>query len=99
MQGSVTESFPSHLGILVLGYVNAMIPAGRLQEAGFAFDADLQEWSKEDGSSSFAKDDRVDFIVDKIHEAVGTLSLEGSQPSLSPFKTKDPVVMIEQEEE
>lgn len=67
-----------------------MIPAEKLTEAGFAFDDDLQEWSKEDGSSAFTKDDKVDFRVDRIHESVGTLSMEGSKPVLSPFNNNQP---------
>ena len=76
----VSDSFPSHLGILVLGYVNAMIPANVLQEAGYAFDVDAVVWSHENGSHSFAKDEKVEFVVDKIHESMGTLSMEGSKP-------------------
>lgn len=99
LQGAVTESFPSHLGILVLGYFNTMIPANCLTKAGYFFDEDLHEWSKEDGSGIFATDDKVDFIVDKIHESVGTLSFEGGTPSLSPFanKTEAPAVVEESE--
>jgi len=100
LQGAVTESFPSHLGILVLGYFNTMIPANCLTKAGYFYDEDLQEWSKEDGVSVFATDDKVDFLVDKIHESVGTLSFEGGAPSLSPFanKTAAPEVVDEDSE-
>ena len=67
-----------------------MIPAEKLTEAGFAFDNGHQEWCKEDGSSAFTKDDKVDFRVDRIHESVGTLSMEGSKPVLSPFANQIP---------
>jgi DNA-directed RNA polymerase subunit E'/Rpb7 len=96
LQGTVVESFPSHLGVLVLGYFNAMIPAERLTEAGYAFDNDLQEWSKEDGSSTFTKDEKVDFRVDRIHESVGTLSIEGSNPVVSPFSNYPSLVQAEE---
>ena len=67
-----------------------MIPAEQLTEAGFAFDDDMQEWSQEDGSSTFTRGDRVDFRVDRIHESIGTLSIEGSKPVRSPFQNIKP---------
>lgn len=90
LQGEVTESFPSHMSILVLGFFNAMIPAEQLTEAGYAFDGDLQEWAKEDGSSTFTQGAKVDFRVNRIHESLGTLSMEGSKPVLSPFQNPVP---------
>lgn len=77
----VTESFPSHLGILVLDYVNAMVPAEKLQKAGYNYDYELGEWALEDGSKVFVKDAQVNFVVEKIHECAGSISLEGGQPS------------------
>jgi hypothetical protein len=76
------------VGLLVLDFFNAMIPAEALTKGGFAYDEDLQEWSKEDGSSVFAKDVKVDFTVARIHEAVGTVSMEGSHPMISLFGNK-----------
>ena len=77
----VSDSFPSHLGILVLGYVNAMIPAQHLQDYGYKYDYESFVWAQEDGSHTFSKDEKVEFIVDKIHESVGTVSMEGSKPT------------------
>lgn len=86
LTGKVTESFPSHLGLLVLSYVNAMIPAERLHDAGFVFDSEINEWVHEspkddDQKVVVAKDSNVEFIVDKIHEVAGTISMEGSKPT------------------
>lgn len=78
----VSDSFPSHLGILVLGYVNAMVPAQQLQDEGYIYDEESMVWTQEDGSHTFSKEEKVEFIVDKIHESAGTISMEGTKPSL-----------------
>ena len=81
LKGMVTESFPSHLGLLVLNYVNAMIPAEALHNAGYVFDHDKYIWVQEEESRIFEERDIIDFVVDKIHEVAGTISLEGSKPA------------------
>jgi hypothetical protein len=78
----VSGSFPSHLGVLVLGYVNAMVPAQHLQDAGYIYDDESMAWTQEDGSHTFSKEEKVEFIVDKIHESTGTISMEGSRLTL-----------------
>eukprot|EP00934_Nitzschia_sp_Nitz4_P000423 Nitzschia sp. Nitz4//scaffold221_size33835//29154//29889//NITZ4_007856-RA/size33835-augustus-gene-0.2-mRNA-1//1//CDS//3329542572//423//frame0 len=83
MQGVVNECFPSHLGILVFNYFNAMVSAEPLRNAGFFFDADLQKWVSEGGAQSIAVDSKITFEVTKIHECEGTVSLEGTNPALS----------------
>lgn len=81
MQGKIIESFPSHLGLLVLDYVNAMIPAEKLHKVGYSYDYDLGGWALEDGCKIFSKNAAVNFVVEKIHECAGSISLEGAQPS------------------
>jgi hypothetical protein len=44
LQGRVNECFPSHVSILVFGYINAMISADTLFKAGLRFDHDSQSW-------------------------------------------------------
>ncbi|CAB9510102.1 Pfam:RNA_pol_Rpb7_N [Seminavis robusta] len=79
LQGTISNSFQSHLAILVIGNVNAMIPAQSMQLAGYKFDVDAMEWSKDDGSDTLVKDQKMEFYVDKIHAHMGILSIEGSK--------------------
>lgn len=90
IHGVVNECFPSHLGMLVLDYFNAMVSADELREAGYSFDAELQKWVFGSGAQAISVESRIEFEVEKIHECEGTLSLEGAKPSLVPLvETKD----------
>lgn len=80
LQGVVSQCFASHLSILVYGYVNAMIPSSEIREEGYAFDPDSETWSKQGGSQSIAAGNKVNFLVQKVHECDGTLSMEGVKP-------------------
>ena len=83
LHGVVNECFPSHLGMLVLSYFNAMVGAEELRGAGYTFDSDLQKWVAEDGGQTIETNSQITFNVEKVHECDGTLSLEGVKPSLS----------------
>ena len=83
LHGVVNECFPSHLGILVFNYFNAMVSADELHAAGYTFDPDLQNWASERGSQTISIKDKIKFLVEKVHECDGTVSLEGVKPSLS----------------
>ena len=80
LSGVVNETFPSHVGVLVHELFNAMISAESLRESGFSFDADLNEWSKEDTLTPIAIDDSIRFTVEKLHECNGLISLECKDP-------------------
>jgi hypothetical protein len=60
-----------------------MVSAETIREAGYKFDSDLQNWTKEDGSQTIARGVKINFLVRKIHECDGTVSLEGSRPTRS----------------
>jgi len=77
----VVECFPSHIGILVFDFFNAMISSEHLRATGFAYDSELQNWTAEDGSSTISAKDKIHFAVEKVHECEGTVSLEGINPS------------------
>lgn len=83
LHGVVNECFPSHLGMLVFNYFNAMVSAEPLRNAGYFFDADLQKWVSEAGSQTISVGSKITFEVEKVHECEGTVSLEGVNPSLS----------------
>ena len=81
LKGVVNECFPSHVGILVFGYINAMVSAKTIRSAGYQFDVDLQTWTK--GGDSITSGVKMNFVVTKIHECDGTISLEGDHPTRS----------------
>ena len=81
LQGIVNECRPSHMSLLVFNYFNAIISGDQLRAAGYSFDAELDHWTS--SNESIAPQDKVNFIVEKIHELGGTVSLEGKYPSLS----------------
>mmetsp|Transcript_20482 Transcript_20482/g.19708 ORF Transcript_20482/g.19708 Transcript_20482/m.19708 type:complete len:305 (-) Transcript_20482:350-1264(-) len=92
LTGSVNESFPSHVGLLVHSLFNAMVNADHLRDAGYVFDTELNEWrkdnsdSEEDPTSGFGDSLGVgvdiEFAVEKLHEVNGVISLEGSEPKI-----------------
>lgn len=81
LKGVVNECFPSHVGILVFGYINAMVSAKTIREAGYQFDSDLQTWTK--GGDSITSGVKINFVVTKINECDGAISLEGDKPARS----------------
>eukprot|EP00592_Proboscia_alata_P018549 CAMPEP_0194424138 /NCGR_PEP_ID=MMETSP0176-20130528/23408_1 /TAXON_ID=216777 /ORGANISM="Proboscia alata, Strain PI-D3" /LENGTH=273 /DNA_ID=CAMNT_0039233735 /DNA_START=55 /DNA_END=876 /DNA_ORIENTATION=- len=95
LTGVVNESFPSHLGILVHTLFNAMIPAEHLQRAGYIYDRSMREWCNkgasvddDDSESPLPQHEvikvggSVCFMIDKVHECAGVISLEGQNPSI-----------------
>jgi hypothetical protein len=89
LTGVVNETFPSHVGLLVHELFNAMISAESLQESGYEFDVDLNEWSKPDAIGPIAIDDSIKISVERLHECNGLISLE----------CKDPIVIEEDKSE
>lgn len=76
LNGVVTESFHSHISLLVFGYFNASIPVVCLKDAGFEFDG--EHWKL--GGTPVALGENVHFRVNKVYESGGIVSIEGSQP-------------------
>lgn len=81
--GVVNECFPSHVGMLVHSFFNAMVSSDHLQSAGYVFDEDLHQWILEGDCQALGIGDKVEFTVQKLHECAGVISLEGSQPSVA----------------
>ena len=84
--GVVTESFPSHAGMLVDTLFNAMVPAEELRRLGYEYDLDSNQWSTERDAKTgellpsplpISIDDRIGFTVSKLNELNGIISLEG----------------------
>ena len=73
LKGRVTESFHSHVSLVVFNYFNASISADRLREAGFEYDADKESWYSVESEDTIEKSTYLAFATEKIHEA-GTQS-------------------------
>lgn len=80
LTGVVNECFPSHVGMLVHSFFNAMVSSDHLQSAGYVFKPQTQQWARESDSKVLGKKGKVDFVVQKIHECDGIISMEGSSP-------------------
>jgi DNA-directed RNA polymerase subunit E'/Rpb7 len=81
LTGVVTESFHSHLSLVVHHYFNANVSAEHMRLAGYEFDAEQELWFCQETSLSLSNGDQVQFVVDKVHESGGIISLNGSVPS------------------
>eukprot|EP00566_Odontella_aurita_P019069 CAMPEP_0113599160 /NCGR_PEP_ID=MMETSP0015_2-20120614/41986_1 /TAXON_ID=2838 /ORGANISM="Odontella" /LENGTH=310 /DNA_ID=CAMNT_0000507253 /DNA_START=154 /DNA_END=1085 /DNA_ORIENTATION=- /assembly_acc=CAM_ASM_000160 len=98
LTGEVNESFPSHVGVLVNGFINASVSADQMREAGYVFDGESNEWRN--GNAAYSEDaavkkepaapeemvgasDRITFTLQKVHECDGIVSMEGSDPSFT----------------
>lgn len=91
LSGVVTESFHSHLSLLVNGYFNASLAAEEMRKAGFKFDQSLEQWCQQaDGDLQVInKDDFVTFICQHMYESVGLISLAGANPVWTPSMKSD----------
>lgn len=78
----MNECFPSHVGMLVHSYFNAMISSDHLSAAGYTFDRESQQWLSETAGNMLANDDKISFVTEKIHESDGIISMEGSYPTV-----------------
>uniref|UniRef100_A0A7S2UC88 RPA43 OB domain-containing protein n=1 Tax=Attheya septentrionalis TaxID=420275 RepID=A0A7S2UC88_9STRA len=83
LTGKVNESFPSHIGMLVHAFFNAMVSSDHLRAAGYIFDRDAQHWTSSVDNTAIGIDDQVEFSLDKLHECAGVISLEGCNPSVT----------------
>mmetsp|Transcript_7679 Transcript_7679/g.8762 ORF Transcript_7679/g.8762 Transcript_7679/m.8762 type:complete len:225 (+) Transcript_7679:62-736(+) len=87
MSGKVTQCYESHIGLLVHNFFNASITSDYLHEAGFYFvdgkgDGVITWVHKDDKNIVIAPEVNMNFILEKVHECAGIISMEGSQPSL-----------------
>jgi hypothetical protein len=60
-----------------------MVSADQLHAAGYTFDRSCQNWVAADKSQTISTTEKIHFVVEKIHECEGTVSLEGTKPLLS----------------
>jgi len=89
LTGKVNECYPSHVGLLIGSFFNAMVPSDHLRASGYVFDQDLQQWllDTEEDSKVIGENDLITMKLEKLRECAGIISLEGSQPSLVKAET------------
>jgi DNA-directed RNA polymerase subunit E'/Rpb7 len=88
LSGVVTESFHSHVSLVVHHYFNASISEEHLRSSGFEYDNTDDRWKHGKTKAGLDKDKKVDFLIDKVHESGGIISVDGSQPAIPTVKSK-----------
>ncbi|CAM9171660.1 unnamed protein product [Pylaiella littoralis] len=95
LEGRVNKVTSTHVGMLVCGIFNASVASESMGE-GFRFDLAAREWRKGrstadgggggdgdgDGDEVIAVDCDTKFVVTRMHEAAGLISIEGSLEGL-----------------
>jgi len=99
LTGQVVECTPTYITLTTHHILSTKISTEKLQGVGFKYDELSMEWSRERGgergeggeedmdilgpSTSIYLDDIVEFVVERIHECGGYISLDGRSPSVS----------------
>lgn len=99
LKGQVVECTPTFVTLTTHHILSTKISTEKLQSVGFFYDELSMEWTRErdavgeggegeEGailgpSTSIYLDDIVEFVVERIHECGGYISLDGRSPSVS----------------
>lgn len=85
LSGCITESFHSHISLLIMNYFNASITAEELERCGFQFDTDLLQWYRdtEDNQMQLLQGETIQFTCAHFYVSRGIISIEGSDPRRS----------------
>jgi len=78
LEGKITKTYASHIALNVLHYFHASITADVLKNAGFHYDATLEQW--QDKEETLGEGAVLSFVVSKVFEADGIMSLSGANP-------------------
>lgn len=81
LRGRVVECTPTYVTLTTHNILSTKISAEQLQGGGFAYDKETLEWTHEKEVSIYL-DYTVGFVVEKIYECGGYISLDGRHPSL-----------------
>ncbi|CAM9193538.1 unnamed protein product [Ectocarpus sp. 13 AM-2016] len=86
LQGRVNKVTSTHVGMLVCGIFNASVASESMGE-GFRFDMTAREWQRSRGGKDGAGEviavgADTQFVVTRMHEAAGLISIEGSLEGL-----------------
>lgn len=69
LKGTVTESFHSHISMVVFNFFNASISASHLRQAGFEYDETKAMWYESQSEFVIEKLSTVSFEIEKVHES------------------------------
>ena len=87
LKGQVVECTPTFITLTTHHILSTKISTEKLHEQGFYYNHTTLEWTRSAGgetpSTSIYLDDIVEFVVERIHECGGYISLDGIQPSVS----------------
>jgi DNA-directed RNA polymerase subunit E'/Rpb7 len=94
ISGIITGSFYSHIALIVFRFFNASISAQQLRSAGYEYDPIAEHWYHVENTTTRSHNNQaannilhnntmIHFVLDKVHEANGIISMEGLKPSLS----------------
>jgi hypothetical protein len=99
LKGKVVECTPTFVTLTTHHIISTKISTERLHQQGFFFNLMSTEWTRERDrgdtvngeedadnlgpSTSIYLDDIVEFVIERIHECGGYISLDGTRPSVS----------------
>lgn len=69
LKGRVTESFHSHISLVVFNYFNASISAAHLRAAGFEYNSEKDMWYEKKTEYVVEKASYIRFAIENVHEA------------------------------
>ena len=69
LKGRVTESFHSHLSLVVFNYFNASISAAQLRASGFEYNSEKDLWYETESEYVVEKASYIKFAIENVHEA------------------------------
>ena len=69
LKGRVTESFHSHISLVVFNYFNASISASHLRAAGFEYNLEKDLWYEQASEYVIEKASHIKFAIENVHEA------------------------------
>jgi len=88
LTGQVIECTQTYITLTTHHILSTKISTEKLQDVGFYYNETSFEWEKRNDTlggplTTIYLDDRVDFIVERIHECGGYISLDGMRPEVS----------------
>jgi len=88
LTGQVIECTQTYITLTTHHILSTKISTEKLQEVGFYYNETSFEWERKNDTlggplTTIYLDDRVDFIVERIHECGGYISLDGMRPEVS----------------
>ena len=89
LTGQVIECTQTYITLTTHHILSTKISTEKLQDVGFYYNESSFEWERKAEKDSLGPlttiylDDKVDFIVERIHECGGYISLDGMRPEVS----------------